>query len=64
MLDSLTQLQTRDLLVDDISSINIGNLLLIDIDNFNSINNIYGIKSGDIVLKQLAKFLSDFSIIT
>ena len=61
MLDSLTQLQTRDLLVDDISSINIGNLLLIDIDNFNSINNIYGIKSGDIVLKQLAKFLSDFS---
>jgi len=61
MLDPLTKLQMRSVLLNDVLSIRIGSLLLIDIDNFHCINNMYGIKSGDIVLTKIANFLNDFS---
>ena len=61
MIDPLTQINARDEIVKAIRSINIGHLILLDIDNFNSINNLYGMQSGDKILIELAKYLDDFS---
>lgn len=61
MLDPLTQINSRDEIISAIRTINIGHLILLDIDNFNSINNLYGMQSGDKVLIELAKFLADFA---
>jgi diguanylate cyclase (GGDEF)-like protein len=61
MLDSLTQLKTRVSLLRDVSSMHIGHLVLLDIDNFHSINTTYGVQEGDIVLVKLADFLKDFA---
>jgi len=36
-------------------------VLLIDIDDFKSINQIYGIKTGDTVLQEIARFLSSLA---
>ncbi len=55
--DPLTNLKNRTSLIEDIKHMGIGNLLLIDIDSFNSINNLYGMKAGDKVLLETATHL-------
>ena len=57
-VDSLSGLSSRIALLEDIKDIGIANLILIDIDKFNTINNIYGMEAGDEVLIQTAKLLS------
>lgn len=60
-LDYLTHLKNRMSLVEDIKDMRIGNLILIDVDHFNSINNLCGIESGDKVLVEAAIYLEDFA---
>ncbi|WP_345978437.1 GGDEF and EAL domain-containing protein [Sulfurimonas sp. HSL3-2] len=57
LTDSLTYLKSRVSLVQDVLNMRIGNLILIDIDNFNSINNLYGMESGDTVLIETANYI-------
>jgi len=56
--DELTTLGNRNLLIKDISSSPENySLLSIDINNFKNINDLYGVKNGDEILKQFAKLL-------
>ena len=60
-IDPLTQILNRDSFTQSLEDIKLGNLLLIDIDKFKNINNLYGITSGDSVLIQTAQFLQKFA---
>lgn len=58
--DSLTNIPNRTSLINDISN-KLGNkLVLINIDNFKHINDLYGNKIGDAVLIEMCKRLIDF----
>lgn len=55
--DSLTRLKNRKSLLKDIRKSNATCLILIDIQAFNKINDLYGGKAGDIVLQKFKAFL-------
>ncbi|MCK5111316.1 MAG: EAL domain-containing protein [Arcobacteraceae bacterium] len=58
--DSLTGLQNRYALIRDITKYSNPRMMLIDINRFSTINNIYGGKVGDKVLINVARILDDF----
>lgn len=53
--DSVTGLPNRVKLLNDINKATTPCLIVIDINNFKSINNLYGLKVGDILLNDFAK---------
>ena len=56
--DSLTNVANRFSLIEYLQSVKNVNLFLIDIDNFNNINNAYGFEIGDIVLIEITRLLN------
>lgn len=56
--DSLINIENRFSLVEFLQSIKGANLFLIDIDNFNNINNAYGFEMGDIALVEITRMLN------
>ena len=52
--DELTGLQNRFALLDDIKEYNAKKLILIDINKFSALNDVYGSKTGDNILKIVA----------
>jgi EAL domain-containing protein (putative c-di-GMP-specific phosphodiesterase class I)/PleD family two-component response regulator len=60
--DDLTDLKNRISLIHDLQGSSFSALLLIDIDRFHNINEIFGMDGGNSVLKQFADFLRSFSI--
>lgn len=59
--DSLTTLYNRNKFVDDLKTCNGITIALFDIDGFKNINDFYGTKVGDDLLKSLALVLHDFA---
>ena len=59
--DELTNLKNRTALEDDIKDDDFVSVALIDIDAFDDINELYGFSTGNLVLIEVAKILSDFS---
>jgi diguanylate cyclase (GGDEF)-like protein len=59
--DSLTSLLNRKALLRDMQKLQYPIIVLIDIDAFRSINDLYGEHIGDLVLVSLTKILKDFS---
>lgn len=59
--DSLTKLKNRRSLINDTSKNRSCHLLLMDIQSFSTINDLYGVKVGDILLCNFAKFLQKCS---
>lgn len=55
--DELTALPNRTCLKEDIKTYNIDKLAYINIDDFKNINDFYGIKTGDTVLRKYASYL-------
>lgn len=55
--DQLTNLYNRKAFEEDIFSLKVPHLLIINIDNFKHINDIYGNKVGNILLKELAELI-------
>lgn len=64
-LDNITKLSNRALLFDKLTKQNMNEIIIIDIDRFKDINEVYGFEVGDYVLYQFARslehFLSSFS---
>ncbi len=60
--DNLTDLKNRTSLLHDLEGSTFSALLLIDIDKFHNINEIFGMSGGSSVLKQFADFLKAFGI--
>jgi diguanylate cyclase (GGDEF)-like protein len=60
--DDLTDLKNRISLMHDLEANSFSSLILIDIDKFRNINEIFGLEGGNSVLKQFADFLRLFSI--
>ena len=58
--DHLTNLKNRKILIQNLEKKSFYALVIIDIDDFKIINELYGSKLGNEVLIQLAKILSDF----
>lgn len=58
--DTLTGLGSRVSLIDDISKVKKGGLIIINIDRFKEINDTYGHKIGDSVIKEFANRLFNF----
>jgi len=59
-VDELTKLKSRKALVEDIENEKFSCLILIDIDNFRSINQFFGAEIGDKYLKSFGRILKDF----
>lgn len=59
--DELTSLKNRESLKKDIKNIEFGALTIIDIDDFHSINELYGFDIADKILIEVSKILKDFS---
>jgi diguanylate cyclase (GGDEF)-like protein/PAS domain S-box-containing protein len=57
--DTLTGLQNRNALYSELSNENSHSVILLNIDSFSEINNLYGETFGDEVLKQFAKMLQE-----
>lgn len=57
--DSLTRLPNFVKLNEDIKKNEYNSLMVIDIDSFRKLNNFYGVKVGDVILKQLAMYLRE-----
>ncbi len=57
--DSLTRLPNFVKLNEDIKKNEYNSLMIIDIDSFRKLNNFYGVKVGDVILKQLAMYLRE-----
>lgn len=53
-IDKLTNLPNRNRLKKDLETINIDLMALLDIDEFSTINDLFGEKNGDIILSELA----------
>ena len=60
--DNLTNLRNRYALEDDIKNDDFVYLLLIDIDSFDNINELYGFPIGNLVLIEVAKLLNEFAL--
>ena len=58
-IDSLTGLPNRSKLIEDISTTANPILAIINIDSFNEVNDFYGHKVGDFILKEIAKRLKN-----
>ncbi len=56
--DSLTNVANRFALIEYLQDLKHANIFLVDIDNFNNINNNYGFETGDRVLVRIAELLS------
>nr|WP_321268166.1 bifunctional diguanylate cyclase/phosphodiesterase [uncultured Sulfurimonas sp.] len=56
-IDALTGLKNRNAYVEDLSKLENITLILLDITEFSSINNLYGINAGDLVLKTMANII-------
>ena len=59
--DPLTELKNREALEQDLQKNPFGGIIVVDIDQFRNYNDLYGMGTGDEVLKHLAKFLRLFS---
>jgi diguanylate cyclase (GGDEF)-like protein len=59
--DQLTGLHSRYYFLQDLATLKSPIVLLIDIDKFRSINELYGIEGGNEVLVKLAKILSEYA---
>lgn len=57
--DTLTGLPNRNALYQDIKKLSYPVVAIFDIDSFKSINDIYGIETGNIILQTFAKYLKD-----
>ena len=57
--DVLTGIGNRFKLINDVHTFNNPSLAMIDIDSFNEINDFYGYKFGDIVIKKFAKEIEE-----
>jgi len=57
-IDYLTNIPNRFALMEYLKGIRSGNLFLINVDNFNSVNNAYGFEIGDKVLVEIAKLIN------
>jgi len=60
--DNLTKLSNRNSLLSDLKKLKEPVLILIDIDSFKNINDIYGEKVGDLVLCEVSNILKNFII--
>lgn len=60
--DPLTGLQNRNALIKNLQIYDAPKLMIIDINRFSSINNLYGGKVGDLVLKKVASILENVMI--
>lgn len=56
--DSLTNIANRFALIEYLEGIESVNLFLIDIDNFNNINDAYGFEMGDVALVEITRLLN------
>ena len=59
--DQLTNLKNRTALEDEIKENDFVSIALIDIDAFDDINELYGFSTGNLVLIETAKMLSEFA---
>lgn len=59
--DELTNLKNRNALEDEIKEDDFVSIALIDIDAFDDINELYGFSTGNLVLIETAKILSEFA---
>jgi len=59
-IDNLTHLPNRNKLKKDLENKNIQLMALLDIDEFSTINDLFGEKNGDIILYELANTLKNF----
>lgn len=59
-IDNLTNLPNRNRLKKDIENSKYGLMGLLDIDEFSTINDLFGEKNGDVILYELAKSLKAF----
>ncbi len=57
--DNLTSLPNMVKLEEDIKKNEYNTLMIVDIDSFREINNFYGVKVGDSILKQIAVYLHE-----
>ncbi len=60
--DSLTNLPNRNKLIHDMKNFNHITLMIVNIDSFKEINDFYGIKIGDSILKQMKDLLKQSCI--
>ncbi len=60
--DDLTNLKNRYAIEDDIKDNDFVSIALIDIDAFDDINELYGFSTGNLVLIEVGKILSEFSV--
>ena len=60
--DELTNLKNRTALEDDIKNNDFVSIALIDIDSFDDINELYGFSTGNLVLIEVAKILTEFAV--
>lgn len=60
LIDRLTNLPTRNALIDDMKIVDFDFLALCDVRNFKSFNNFYGIDTADRLLKEIATWLQHF----
>lgn len=60
-IDKLTGLENRNKLIKDLSEGNYNKIAIIDIKSFNNINDFYGNKIGDKVLKDVSKLIDLYS---
>ena len=60
-IDSLTGLQNRTALEDNIKGKEFVSIVLLDIDSFADINELYGFNTGDLALAEIGKMLLVFS---
>lgn len=59
-VDKLTNLPNRNRLKKDLENNDIDLMALLDIDEFSTINDLFGEKNGDIILYELAKSLKEY----
>lgn len=56
-IDSLTELPNRPKLIKDLRILNITSLAILDLKDFKEINDFYGNKVGDFILKSVAEYI-------
>ena len=62
--DNLTHLPNRNALIKDLNNVESSSIVILDIDNFSTINELYGDEIGDEILIEFSKFIKyTFNII-